>query len=87
MHSKPPLSSMSQAGEHQKQPKKVRSRLRESKPVCQIPNITAADLLHSIQELCSDIWSVTHHIHLCFHARMSDESQLAPQPRLYSINE
>jgi len=23
-----------------------------------------------------------HHIHLCFQARMSDESQLAPHPRL-----
>ncbi len=25
---------------------------------------------------------VAHHIHLCFQARMSDESQLAPPPRL-----
>ncbi len=25
---------------------------------------------------------VAHHIHLCFQARMSDESQLAPHPRL-----
>ena len=26
--------------------------------------------------------SVAHHIHLCFQARMADESQLAPHPRL-----
>jgi len=25
---------------------------------------------------------VAHHIHLCFQTRMSDESQLAPHPRL-----
>jgi len=25
---------------------------------------------------------VTHYIHLCFQARMSDESQMAPHPRL-----
>ena len=28
---------------------------------------------------------VAHHIHLCFQARMSDESLLAPHPRLQVI--
>ncbi len=30
-------------------------------------------------------WTIMSHIHLCFQTRMSDESQMAPHPRLQSI--
>ena len=39
----------------------------------------------SIKQNFPHFGSVAHHTHLCFQARMSDESKLAPHPRLQGI--
>ena len=38
--------------------------------------------LHFFEQSSHQLGFVAHHIHLCFQARMSDESLLAPHPRL-----
>ena len=46
------------------------------------PNYQQRDLRLFFEQNSHQLGFVAHHIHLCFQARMSDESQLAPHPRL-----
>ncbi len=48
------------------------------------PNYQQRDILIrlSVEQNSHHLGFVAHHIHLCFQARMSDESHLAPHPRL-----
>jgi hypothetical protein len=46
------------------------------------PNYQQRDLRLIFQQNSHQLGFVAHHIHLCFQARMSDKSQLAPHPRL-----
>ena len=44
------------------------------------PNYQQRDIRLFFEQNAHQLGSVAHHIHLCFQARMSDESHLAPHP-------
>ena len=46
------------------------------------PNYQQQNIRLFFEQNSHQLGFVAHHIHLCFQARMSDESQLAPHPRL-----
>ena len=46
------------------------------------PNYQQRDIGLSFEQNARQLGFVTHHIHLCFQARMSNESHLAPHPRM-----
>ena len=46
------------------------------------PNYQQRDIRLFFEQNSHQLGFVAHHIHLCFQARMSDESLLAPHPRL-----
>ena len=46
------------------------------------PNYQQRDIRLFFEQNAHQLGFVAHHIHLCFQARMSDESHLAPHPRL-----
>ncbi len=46
------------------------------------PNYQQRDIRFFFEQNSHQVAHVAHHIHLCFQARMSDESLLAPHPRL-----
>jgi hypothetical protein len=52
--------------------------------ICKNEQAPARSLLHGryTYDKVRQLVMVAHHMHLCFQARMSDESQLAPHPRL-----
>ena len=46
------------------------------------PSYQQRDMKLFFEQNSHQLGFVAHHIHLCFQARMSDESLLAPHPRL-----
>jgi len=49
------------------------------------PNYQQRDIRLFFEQNSHQLGFVAHHIHLCSQARMSDESLLAPHPRLSSL--